>query len=614
MPTLAQSSATRSGASAAATDRTLDPRAARRAAWALYLIVFMSGGILMGVQIAGSRILAPSFGSSIFVWGSLIGLFMGAMALGYFLGGKLADAWPSFGALAIIVSLAGLYTFIMIPYFGLDVCAGIGRTFSDQMVGPLLACTVLFFVPGFLLAMVTPYAIKLNATTLAGLGGVAGSMSALSTSGSIVGTLLTTFLLIPSMKVSNALYLLGVLLIAVAILSLILFKSAVGGLSRADRHKTSVLALIGLACLEVWAIYPARPQIGKDERLVHYEESAYHDIGVTEEVFAEGGRLRAPANISRKLRFNDNTESGIYPYRWEYQNSVLYTDLMHLALVFTPEPKRVLMVGGGGAVAPIQFNQAYGSHVDILEIDPAVRRIAIDYFQAPKGEQAQSGEGQVVFHIGDARMNLKKMEGAYDVIILDAYSSGGQIPFHLLTWQFLRDIKARLTPGGVLVTNIISAVQNLSKSRLRPADLLLAEYKTLTASEAQVLELAQPTAAQAAPLFQESQIYIFPRIYDTESRLQGFEDRHRNVIVIATQEEKRRTLDQILDRVKALLEGKAPRVKVDGKTFLWHAERFHERPYKPEELERIPILQDNYAPVDTMYRPIKREESSRPLF
>lgn len=591
------------------TEGRLDSKAAARATRALYLVVFVSGGILMGVQIAGSRILAPGFGTSIFVWGSLIGLFMFAMALGYYAGGVLADRRPSMPVLATVVSLAGLYTFLMIPYVGPWMCTGIARSITDQAVGPLVASAMLFLIPSFFMAMVSPYAVKLNARSLSGLGGVAGRLYAISTLGSIVGTLLTTFVFIPFFRVSNTLQGLGVALILVAVVGLIGFKRALGGLSRDDRNGVALLALIALACLEVWVVFPVEPQVHAGQRLMHYEESTYHDIAVTEEVFSvweeDEGRLYPPDQIRRWLKFNENIESGIFPYRGEYANAVRYTDLLHLPLLWVKEPKRVLVVGGGGAVAPIQYRAHYGSHVDILELDLKVEEVATEYFQAHTDEK-------LVFHIGDARMNLKKMKGPYDVIILDAYSSGGQIPFHLLTWEFLKEARGKLAEGGVLATNIISAVRNTSPRGERPADLLLAEVKTLLSSETDFKSIGNPTAEQKEKLF--SQVYVFPRIYTTEGSLRNYEDVSRNVICVATREKERMPIEEIVDRAKNLTKGESPRVKIGRDVFVWHASKLLDERTNKEDIKDVPVLSDDYAPVDTMYRPVKRSEMTRQAY
>ena len=581
-------------------------QSARRAAWALYMIVFTGGAVLMGIEIAGSRILAPSFGTGIFVWGALIGLFMGAMAAGYWVGGRLADRYPSFPVLATIVSLAGVYTFLMIPYLGPYACEEIARSVTHPMWGPLIAAFLLFFVPSFLLAMVSPYAVKLNTTTLSGVGGVAGSLYALSTFGSIVGTLATTFFLVPMFFVSNVLLGLGLLLVVIAILTLVLFRSAVGSVSRDDRNGAALMAIVALALAEIWALFPAQPRVAEHERVLYYEESQYHDIAVSERVSGYVPRdytpvgeqyLLSPFEVSRWLKFNENRESGIYPYG-TYKNAVRYTNVIHLALLWAPEPKRMLVVGGGGGVIPVQFQLFYPSleKIDVLELDPSVERAANKYFQMERFTAAKGGP--IEFHIGDARMNLKKLKDQYDIILLDAYSSGGQIPYHLLTYEFLRDVTGHLTKEGILVTNIIAAVENESTTDIRAADLFFAEYKTLTGSPSD----------GSAPLYTPDQIYVFPRT-DIGVELRGRESENRNIIVFATRDQRRKTQNDLISLAKAFSQTRKPENFIHPKVFLWHAENVYRDGPTPNQLADIPVLEDDFAPVDTMYRPVKRDEA-----
>jgi predicted membrane-bound spermidine synthase len=590
--------------------------AARRAAWALYLIVVVSGAVLMGVEIAGAKILAPGFGTSTYVWGSIIGLFMGALAAGYFIGGWLSDRAPNFTILAMIVSVAGTWV-LLIPRMGPQISDLVARSNWGTVAGPLLAATAIFFFPSFLMGMVSPFAVKLRARSLSALGSVAGNLYALSTFGSIVGTLLTTFVLIPIKPLSWVMMFLGLMLIVVAIVSLTLFRFALGGLQRDDRRSLSVMVLMALAFGEAWIVFPVQPHIPDGERLLKYEDSAYHEILVTESVMerdGEGGvifpvKVWKPEEeimwlgyqgIARWLKFNENTESGIFPYRPTYTNAVGYTDLLHIPLLFVndPPPKRMLVVGGGGGIVPTQYRNAYHTEVDIAEIDDKVREISQEFFSVATSPNSVNETPAPHFYIGDGRQSLKKLpDNAYDVIVLDAYSSGGQVPFHLMTWEFMSEIKKKLTKRGVLATNIISALKNGSDTNgIKPAALFLAEYKTLTASEAE----AKPGATDTTPLFKKDQVYVFQKFRP------GFED-YRNVIIVCTQEDSPRELEKLMSDVKRLTTGSDPLVKVPHLDTLVFQGLYDK--VEPAELEQTPILSDDYAPVDTMYRPVRIDET-----
>jgi hypothetical protein len=290
---------------------------------------------------------------------------------------------------------------------------------------------------------------------------------------------------------------------------------------------------------------------------------------------------------------------------------------MHLPILWVREPKTILVVGGGGGVVPSQYVLHYPSvtRADVLELDDRVEVAARRYFQMPDNNLPDA-QRRLRFVIGDARLNLRDMPGGYDIIFLDAYSSGGQIPFHLLTWEFLKECRDKLSPRGVLVTNIISAVQNEEPPVREPAQLLFAEVKTLRASEAEAKGLAKPTAEQAQPLFR--QLYIFPR-RDRGERWHPDED--VNIIVVATREQVPLPKAEIERLAEELSTGKEPYVKVRAdplwepdiaNVYLERAKQLYGQARDPaaarpsaRELAGVPILRDDFAPVDTMYRPFE---------
>lgn len=192
----------------------------------LLLIAFLAGAILMALELVGSRLLAPSFGGSIFVWGSLIGVFLAALSLGYYLGGGLVDRRPSASLLAFFLIGAGLFV-LLLPRYGASVCDAILIRDFGPRANPLIACMALFFLPGMLMAVTSPFVIRLTARSIKQVGKTAGAVYAISTVGSIVGTLGTAFYLIPAIGTRALLTLLGVSLILTGLIA-----AALGGTRR----------------------------------------------------------------------------------------------------------------------------------------------------------------------------------------------------------------------------------------------------------------------------------------------------------------------------------------------------------------------------------------------
>ncbi|MEJ2252863.1 MAG: fused MFS/spermidine synthase [Nitrospirota bacterium] len=179
-------------------------------------VVFVCGALVMSYEILGSRVLAPDFGSSVFVWGSLISVFLGGLSCGYYLGGKVADVRPSTKKLGVIILVpAGM--FLAFPLYGTAVADWIFMKDLGIRLSPLLASLILFFPPAVLLGMVSPYTAKLMLCSLHTSGSTVGTLYALSTFGSIVGTLFTSFYLITVAGVTRLIMGQGVVLLAITI-------------------------------------------------------------------------------------------------------------------------------------------------------------------------------------------------------------------------------------------------------------------------------------------------------------------------------------------------------------------------------------------------------------
>ena len=179
-------------------------------------IVFICGAVVMSFEILGSRVLAPNFGGSVFVWGSLISVFLAGLSAGYFLGGKLADINPSSRKLSLMIIAAGVLLFTF-PIYSAPVSDWIFMKDLGIRLSPLLASLTLFLIPSLFLGIVSPYTAKLMICSLHTSGKTIGTLYALSTFGSIIGTLLTSFYLITVAGVNVLIMGQGVLLLIISI-------------------------------------------------------------------------------------------------------------------------------------------------------------------------------------------------------------------------------------------------------------------------------------------------------------------------------------------------------------------------------------------------------------
>jgi len=295
--------------------------------WRLKPVVFIAGAVLMALEMTGSRVLAIHFGSSIYVWGAIIGIFLTALSAGYFAGGTLADRRPTFALLNVLVLIAGVWI-LLIPLYANRVCRTLLQLNAGERVGPLTATLILFGGPSVLLGMVSPFSVRLAARAVEKMGNVAGRLYALSTFGSIVGTLLTAFWLIPAVGVRALLQVLGLCLIVLAFLALAV-----------SRKRKVVVGLVLVGCATFALLSARRNTTVRNNQTVVYEgDSAYHYILVVDDV----------RRNARFLQFNNYIESGI-DLNPPHATRVSYTNAFALARIFKPKLERVLIIGGGGA-------------------------------------------------------------------------------------------------------------------------------------------------------------------------------------------------------------------------------------------------------------------------
>ncbi len=173
----------------------------------------------MGYEILGSRILAPYFGSSVYVWGGLISVFMLGLGIGYFIGGKLADKHSSPIELAIIILISVIFIF-SVSFYGKFICATLSNIFIEVKYTALIASLLMFTIPSICMGTVSPYLVKLSAPNTKNIGEKTGNIYASSTVGSIFGTIFTSFYLILLVKTSTGIRLLCISLIICFILLL----------------------------------------------------------------------------------------------------------------------------------------------------------------------------------------------------------------------------------------------------------------------------------------------------------------------------------------------------------------------------------------------------------
>jgi len=403
------------------------------AAVLLYAAAFVTGAIVMSFEMLGSRYLNPYFGSGIYTWAALISTVLIALTAGYFCGGALADRTASPTVLALTVILGSIYL-LALPSFAQAVLELVLAGIDDVRAGSLVSALVLMFFPVTLLGMYSPFAIRLLLRSAQHSGRVSGAVYGVSTAGSIVGTLGTTFFLIPAIGSRAITLTLGAfgLIAGLALLAL-----------PRRRLAPVVLALLALAIPDgraeslidegIRAEMLKRP-VG---RIAHIE-TEYNDVFIT--------------------RRQDQLVMSFQVKGWDYTESVAnladaddlplrYAQMMTVATVYPEARNAILMLGlGGGSISTYLGRFLPDATITTVEVDPGVITAAKNYFGLRETERMR-------YRAGDGRVFLNRNSERYDLILLDAYR-GGYVPFHLLTREFYTLVKQRLAPGGAAVFNV----------------------------------------------------------------------------------------------------------------------------------------------------------------
>jgi spermidine synthase len=521
--------------------------------------VFVSGAVVLGMEIAASRVLAPFFGNSLFVWGALIGVVLAGLALGYWAGGWLADRLPTPALLAGVMALGALLV-LAIPAFDEPVLEAIVRWDPGPRLNPLLAAIALFGGPSVVLAGVAPIAVRLRARSLTTLGQTAGQLFAISTAGSIAGTFATAFWLIPEFGTDQLLGLAAATLFAAAALvALAERRIAIGALAAAG------VALAGYAAVDLapetggtlsaaqtrnWSplyrrvghVRGQEPLTGEGLRLRYAKDTRYHRLTV-----ADGGTVRY-------LRFDNSFQSGMILGR-PFATAFEYTDLFHLVRAYNPRARDVLVIGLGGGSFPKRLWRDFPDmRIQSVELDPVVRDVAYRFFSLPRDERLQVA-------IDDGRRYLDRTDRRWDAILIDAFFADA-VPFHLFTAEFMELVNTRLNPGGVVLTNTIGSIAGDQSKLFRSI------YRTYRS--------VFPT------------VLVHPTIIGND---EPDDTALRNLIVVATEAPA---------PSKAFLQERWREIEAESPGVPDMRRRIAQRYDRPITLDGVPTLTDQYAPTDAL--------------
>jgi spermidine synthase len=445
----------------------------------LEIVVFISGALVMTYEITGSRILAPYIGTSTYIWTSLIGVILGSLSLGYWLGGRMADRQPNLRILAAVMFFGGaiLSATILIQNFVLSMIA---LSPIRLEIKSILAALILFAPASVLFGFVTPYAVRLKMQTVENSGKTVGRLYALSTVGSILGTFLAGFVLLPFVGSIRTLYLLAGLMFGLSFW-LAPFKQVVNNIFLLLLFPTAIV-FNEIYAYSLFADYEMRDF-----------DTQYSRIRVFKSTDPD---TKQPMRVL--LTDPDSTQSAMYLESDEL--ALNYTKYYHLLRHFKPDFETTLMIGGAAYSFPKDYLRLYpDKKIEVVEIDPQMTETARRYFKLQVHPNLQ------IFH-ADGRIFLNQNTKKYDAILIDAFSSVYTVPFQLTTLEAVREMEKSLSADGVIILNLISAFEG------EGAKFLQAQVKT----------------------YQE----IFPQVYLFKLKPEKAEHLSQNAVLVATKSDK----------------------------------------------------------------------------
>ena len=401
----------------------------------LQIVSFFSGAATMILELAGSRLVAPFFGTSLIVWTALIGIIMTSLCIGNWLGGSLADRRPE-GKLLGRILLSAAIIIALTAFASNYILTRLQEVNMNLYMSSVIASAAIFAPASLLLGMVSPFVARLAMQNIGSSGAVVGRLSALNSAGSILGTFLGGFVLISLFPSGVILMLLASL---VALLSVLVYTGA----------WRRIIAVVILCVLSGGTWYAEK--YGMPFTPVGVQiDTAYNHLSIVESIDTRNKRrvrvLITNPDAAQSLMYTDKPSELVSEY----------TKFYDLAFHYKPDAKRILMLGGGGYCVPrYLLSERSDVSIDVVEIDPGVTEAARKYFDLKDNPNMR------IFH-EDARTFLNRASNdgfeQYDAIFMDTFSSWTVIPFQMTTIETAAHLRELLKPDGALIVNIIASM------------------------------------------------------------------------------------------------------------------------------------------------------------
>lgn len=405
----------------------------------LEITTFIAGATGMIVELVASRILSPYLGSSNLIWTCIIGMMLAFMSIGYFIGGKISDKYPKMNLLSLFILDASIFISI-IPLIEVYAIEPLSKKNISLPIIAIICSTITFGIPSLLLATASPFAVKLKEKDEKQIGQVSGKMSAISTIGSIFGTFLAGFILIPKLGVKN------IILMIVVILNILSFI-----LQEEKNIKYIIKSIIILLILVAVVLLGKKLFYQKYQDMILDTDSEYSRIWIRKLV-NDSGKEYNTLEVDLGLESIASNEKKLTS---EY---LKYYDLFDY---YQENTDNVLLIGGAAYTYPSYYLENFKEKkIDVVEIDPKMTELAQKYFNLDI-----NNSNLTIYH-EDGRRFLNTSNNKYDCILVDAFK-GLNVPFQLTTVEALENEKRLLNDDGIIISNIFSALEGENSKFLR---------------------------------------------------------------------------------------------------------------------------------------------------
>lgn len=424
----------------------------------LYFLSFLEGGSVMVCELVGAKMLAPFFGTSLYVWAAALGLTLGGLTIGYFLGGRLSARYKNDARLLYYVLIAASAFLILMPITSDWIMSA--TIDMNLQTGAILSLLIFMVPPLIFMGMTSPIIINLLTNDADHAGNSAGNVYAISTLGGILMTFLMGFYIIPTFGISRPAVLTGCALALLPIVFLLQRK-----------QKSSLAALFIIVGLSAWT-YQDKVEYPDNYKVLYESEGILGQVKVVDHPSYE---ITDDARIGRGLIVNNTLQTYVGADN-DYQYSIWsWANYFPTAASIFPKGTKVLLLGLGGGTIVKQFNRM-GFEVDVVEIDKRIWDVSVEYFNMDPSTKV---------YIDDARHFIRTVDKKYDIIVFDTFLSES-VPEHLITLEGFRDARRILNPDGMLMTNFYGYLEGEAGKAARSV------YKTFLASDFKVEILATP--------------------------------------------------------------------------------------------------------------------------